>query len=278
MGKLTGRVEGAYLSGSASAKTILDKISAPCCPPDSWEGPLNVDGPSKARGMSSTLGQDLPVYYTPPTDPASKLAVVVFEDVWGHTPRFLSICDALAEKGGFHVIAPDCLRGKSKADIADQDMLAWLQQYPYDDLLSKDIDDCFKFLKSKGVESFGALGFCWGGWAIAKSSAMGVPWKAGVSPHPSTGIEKRVFGRDEEEMLRKVAMPFCLLPAGNDAEHLKPGSDVVKELEKKGGKSVLFENMLHGWTTRSDLSNATVKKDTEEALSIALDFLVKHVR
>lgn len=111
----------------------------------------------------------------------------------------------------------------------------------------------------------------------AKSSVAGVPWKVGVSPHPSTSIEHRVFGRDEGEMLSNVYMPFLLLPAGNDPDTVKPGHPLVQSLEEKGGKSILFEDMVHGWTTRSDLSNDNIRQQVEKALSLSVDFLRRHL-
>ena len=44
-------------------------------------------------------------------------------------------------------------------------------------------------------------------------------------------------------MLGKINFPFLLLPAGNDPDYLKPGSDIVKQLEEKGGTSLPFEKM-----------------------------------
>jgi len=119
--------------------------------------------------------------------------------------------------------------------------------------------------------------FCWGGWVIAKSAAAGVPWKVGVSPHPSTGIEARVFGRDETDMMDKVNMPFLLMPAGNDPPSLKPGHPTVEKLEKLGGQSIEFPDMVHGWTTRSDLTDSNTKCQVEKALSLTLQFLKKHL-
>jgi dienelactone hydrolase len=267
--------------GERSAKVLLSVTMAsndsPCCPPGSWEGPLDVKGPSPAKGDKIKLGEDLTVYYTaPPSGVSSKLGVVVFHDVWGHLPRTLSICDVIAEQGGFHVVAPDCFRGKTKDDV--DDVLAWLKSHPYEDNIANDIDLCLEHLQSKGVEQFGAMGFCWGGWVIAKSSSVGVPWKVGVSPHPSTAIEKRVFGRDEEAMLDRVSMPFLVLPGGNDPDNLKPGHPQVQKLESKGGKSILFENMVHGWTTRSDLTDPTIKAAVEKALVLSLEFLKEHLQ
>lgn len=251
-----------------------------CCPPGSWEGPLNPSGPLPPKGTSFTLeGTDLKVYYTPPPpNAASKLGLVVFHDVWGHLPRLLSICDSLATRGGFHVIAPDIFRGTTKDDV--DDMLKWFQQHPYDDQhVAKDIALCLDYLtKAHAVTSFGAMGYCWGGWAIAKSAAAGVPWKVGVSPHPSFGVEKRAFGGDENEMIQKVNMPFLLLPAGNDPDTVKPGHPMVQHLEEKGGKSIVFDDMVHGWTTRSDLTDPKIKQAVEKALSLSLDFLKTHLQ
>ena len=255
-------------------------MSSSCCPPGSWEGPLNVEGPSEAKGTKITLGKDLTVYYTAPPPSSnigpSRSAIIVFHDVWGLLPRVLSICDALAEKGGFPVVAPDCFRGKTKDDV--DNMLEWFQEHSYEKEIANDIQLCMDFLMEKeGVSQFGAMGFCWGGWVIAKSAANGIPWSAGVSPHPSTGIEQKAFGNDEVEMMSKVPMPFLIMPAGNDPPNLKPGHPTVEELEKKGGKCVVFDKMTHGWTTRGDLSNPDIKKDTETALQLTLEFFKEHL-
>ena len=74
-------------------------------------------------------------------------------------------------------------------------------------------------------------------------------------------------------MLEKYPMPFLLMPAGDDPDLLKPGSSVVDMLEEKGGKSVPFPRMVHGWTSRGDLSKDEVKEDAEKALQLATDFI-----
>jgi dienelactone hydrolase len=253
--------------------------SSPCCPPGSWEGPLNTEeGPSTPKGTTFALpDSELKVYYSEPSKKDSKLGLVVFHDIWGHLPRFLSICDTFAEQG-YHVIAPDCFRGKTIADVEGDGKVEWLKSHPYDEMIAGDIQECLDYLKTKkGVESFGSLGFCWGGWAIAKSAGAGIPWKVGVCPHPSLKMEA-VFGRDEAEMVSKVHMPFLLLPAGNDPDNVKPGGDHVKKLEEKGGKSVLFDDMIHGFVTRSDLTVANTKAQVEKALSLALEFIQEHLK
>jgi len=139
---------------------IMSEASSPCCPPGSWEGTLDVNGPSPPKGSFVTMDEannTVKAYYASPSNKESTFGVIVFHDVWGHLPRLLSICDALAEQGGFHVMAPDVFRSKTKDDV--EDMLAWLKEYPYDEVVAKDIDACMQYLKTKhNVTSFGAVG------------------------------------------------------------------------------------------------------------------------
>lgn len=158
---------------------MSDSAEAVCCPPGSWDGPLNPLGAPAPQGSSFMLeGTDLKVYYTvPPKSPSNrsncKKAVMVFHDVWGHLPRLLSICDTLAAQLNVHVIAPDCFRGKTKADAGDK-MLEWLQAHPYDDMIATDIESCLQYLEQQGVDrrQVGAVGFCWGGWVIVSASRL----------------------------------------------------------------------------------------------------------
>ncbi|CAB9500076.1 Dienelactone hydrolase family protein [Seminavis robusta] len=257
----------------------MSSSSSPCCPPGSWEGPLNTHGPSNPKGVTFTFpNSDLKAYHIGPSDgKETTIGIIVFHDVWGLLPRLLSICDVLAEELHCHVIAPDSFRGKTKDDVTD--MVAWMKSHPYEPEIAGDIKLCHDYLQIKhGITQWGALGFCWGGWAIAKSAAAGFPWKVAVSPHPSLVVESKVFGGSETEMVDKIQMPFLLLPAGNDPDSVKPGGEHVKTIEAKGGKSIPFEDMVHGWTTRSDLSDPKIKEQVEKALSLSLEFLKEHLK
>ncbi len=181
---------------------------------------------------------------------------------------------------------PDCFRGETLE--TNPDILQWLKKYPIDTVM-RDIKFCQEYIETKCARmdddnngsnnnnhlelNYSSIGFCWGGWAIAKSAAEGVTWKSSVSCHPSTKIESFVFGNDEKSMMKRINMPFLLLPAGNDPDNLKPGSEAVEDLKRYGGNSILFENMVHGWVSRGDLSQDDVKADAEKALTFALDFL-----
>jgi dienelactone hydrolase len=183
-----------------------------------------------------------------------------------------AIADTLAVEG-YHVLVVDCYYGDTIEKTPG--MVAFLSKYPYQKI-SKEIDAAIDYLiTSKNVmkENIAALGFCWGAWAIAKSASEGVVWKCAVSPHPSTKVESFIFKNDEAAMFDKCPMSFLLMPAGDDPDSIKPGSPTVKMLEEKGGKSIPFERMRHGWTSRGDLSLKEVKEDAEKALQLATDFI-----
>lgn len=250
-----------------------DKLA--CCTASAWIKVQDENNIAESYdGLDTCIGTvEVPVYYTESPIVSNK-AIVIFPDVYGITNRVRAIGDTLAAKG-YHVMVIDCYRGETIE--GNPDIKMWLAKFPFDSVLT-DINAGFEYLLGKGVDQdkIGAIGFCWGGWAIAKSASEGVAWKCAASPHPSTKIEKLVFGRDEQMMLLKVSMPFLILPAGDDPDILKPGSEVVKRLEDAGGMSVCFDAMRHGWTTRGNLSIPDVKKDVEKALTLVSDFIEKH--
>lgn len=185
------------------------------------------------------------------------------------TDRTNEISDQFA-RNNYHVVCVDCFRGETKA--TNPQIVPWLKKYPFLPVVRGDVTSCFEYLKSKGVVDIGGMGFCWGAWAVAKASSESMEFKCGVGPHPSMKLEEMVFEEDVEAMLDKVSMPLLLLPAGNDAENLKPGSKTIQNLEAKGGKSILFENMVHGWVTRSEKDDLVAQENAQKALDYALDF------
>ena len=161
-------------------------------------------------------------------------------------------------------------------------MAKWIATFPYDDVISHDIKACVNYLAERAGASvrLGAVGFCWGAWVIAKASSADdddVPLKCGVGMHPSLKIESMAFGRDEVAMAKGVRMPLLLLTAGNDPENLKGRSDIVVSLESKGGASVDYGSMVHGWVTKGDRSLEEVKRCADDALDKTLEFLQRHL-
>jgi dienelactone hydrolase len=124
-------------------------------------------------------------------------------------------------------------------------------------------------LNQKGASSVGAIGFCWGVWALCKASSAGVPLKCGVGPHPSTRLEG-MLGGDELAMMKAVKMPVLLMPAGDDPDNVKAGGAVAEAIIAAGGATHEFPEMKHGWVGRGDISDPAVKRDIEDALGRAL--------
>lgn len=239
-------------------------MSAPCCPQTSWPY-LTAPEEYKAQGEESKLG-DLPVYTVGKGDKG----IIVLPEVWGWAGRLKGICDSLAAEG-YYVVMPDCHRGTTPAkDFSN--FGPWVDSYPWDPIIKQDFQALMKHLESAGVKRVGAIGFCWGVWALSKASSEGVPLVCGVGPHPSTKLEAMIQKGNEVEMMKKIKMPILLCPAGDDGPEVKTGGAVCDLVKAKGGDSISFPDMKHGWMTRGDLKDETVKRDVEACMAKALAF------
>jgi len=236
-----------------------------CCPKDSWPA-VQAPDDYTPRGTEGRLG-DLPIYHVGTPGPK---AVIVMPEVFGWAGRLKGICDTVADEG-FFVVMPDCHRGETAT--GQPDPMAWVAKFPYASVVGPDLQRLISWLQEKGATSIGAMGFCWGVWALAKASASGLPLKCGVGAHPSTRLEEVAFGGDELRMMKALQMPLLLLPAGSDPPTLKPGGDVANAVELKGGSSREFPGMKHGWVSRGELTDPAVKASVREALDLAAGHL-----
>ena len=92
-------------------------------------------------------------------------------------------------------------------------------------------------------------------------------------------IQERVVGLGAVALCRAVACPSLLLPAGNDDKALygEEGSLVAALKEGNAASAMrVFPDVTHGWTTRGDITDAAVARDTQIALDLMLDFTEKH--
>eukprot|EP00437_Effrenium_voratum_P056685 CAMPEP_0181525778 /NCGR_PEP_ID=MMETSP1110-20121109/69142_1 /TAXON_ID=174948 /ORGANISM="Symbiodinium sp., Strain CCMP421" /LENGTH=245 /DNA_ID=CAMNT_0023656591 /DNA_START=54 /DNA_END=792 /DNA_ORIENTATION=- len=239
---------------------------AGCCPPDSWPACQKPDD-YKPKGTETKIGE-LPVYSVGTGDKA----ILVLPDIFGWSSnqgRLMGIADTLADQG-YRVLLSDPFYGDSA--VGKEDIMGWITQFPFEKKIGADIEACESTYKIKAAAVWVQLAFAGAsGLAFCKSASMGVPLKCGVGPHPSTRLEG-AFGGDEQAMMDKVNMPVLIMPAGNDPENLKEGGAIAESLAKKGGKSVTFPDMQHGWCCRGDLGQAEVKRDVEAAMKHMVDF------
>jgi dienelactone hydrolase len=287
-----------------------------CCPDNSWGAPLDINHDTKsldgARGALHFIGpaKDLEIYVSRPEEgngiiTSSQKALCVLTDVYGLQSRLYAICDKLATDLKCTVVALDTFRGETK-DKHLEDFKEWLGCHPFergdvesaiktkDDKsaiypVKDDIVSCFAFLsETYNIKSsdVGAVGFCWGVWAMTKACEMNL-FHCGVGFHPSIKIESMVFGGDQEAIVKKAAdnTPLLFCVAGNDLENLKDGGELAQiiiasskskhtsEDHKAAPRCVEFPEMMHGWVSRGDTSIDKVKGDAEASLKLAVDFL-----
>jgi len=237
-----------------------------CCPPGSWPALAGPDDYA-AKGTEEKV-DDIDVYIS--GTPGEK-AILILPDIFGWSTmagRLKGIADTLAEQG-YYVLLSDPFHGDTA--VGKSDIMGFIMSHKWEDRVKSDIEKCFKKLQDSGAKQIGGVGFCWGVWGVCKANSEGTPFTCAVGPHPSTRLEG-MFGGDEQAMMDKVTMPVLIMPAGNDPDNLKDGGDIAKSLEAKGGKTITFPDMSHGWVARGDFSDEKVKRDTEAAMKHMVDF------
>lgn len=276
-----------------------------CCPPGSIGAPTPSFDSEQPKGTFFTVPSPaapkntttpVPCYhYVAPSSSssssASTKALILFHDVWGFKSRIITIADWLAEQASCHVLVIDFFRGKTYADLEkyDDNMKDWFLGVPYEPNVTRDLQACIDYMQTeKNVSEFGCMGFCWGCWAIAKTcertagatgdAAVIVPWKVAICANPSFKIEQWLFGGDAVQLMQSISCPVLLMPAGNDPDYTKPDSAEFQAMPNKAtSKSIAFEEMSHGFTTRGDLTDPKMKRDVDAALQASLEFIQKYL-
>lgn len=137
--------------------------------------------------------------------------------------------------------------------------------------------DVKPFLAKHGIEKVGVFSFCWGATAGIGISAF-PEVKCHVGFHPSTQVYSLSFGPSMEKALSEVVCPQIYLVAKND--QVSPGGDAEKFVKDKAKQECvvhLYENQVHGWVNRGDVSVPGVKDDVEKALHEAEEYFNKYL-
>ncbi|KAI9750957.1 MAG: hydrolase 76 protein [Chaenotheca gracillima] len=249
----------------------MSKHSAACCtiPPVVTEG---------YKGKGKYIEADgLKCYTTGPS--TAKTAILVIYDIFGYFPQTIQGADILAHADKEHqyqVFMPDFFDGKP-ADIS------W---YPPDtkekgeklgNFFSttaappKAVERLPKILKSiqsssPNIESWGVVGFCWGGKIVSLTSGAGTPFKAGAQAHPAMV---------DAEDAKKVTIPMAMLASKDE-----PADDVKAFKENLSVKNHVetFSDQIHGWmAARGDLNDPKVKSEYERGYQALLTFFHEHL-
>lgn len=208
--------------------------------------------------------------------------VIVIHDIYGlFGGRSLEISNFLADNG-FHVFFPDLLHGHKLTGEVDP-----LPNFPEElakitwDITRKDILEVLvPHMKSKGVETFGLIGFCWGPRIIANLCAESDDFSVGVNIHPTW----RAFTIHSEQplevasKLKKAAQLYCV--AGNDDDNYKEGGkfhNILKENLREKFQYVYYPDMFHGWVNRAPKGEPEVLKAANDAIRRGVDFLKRYL-
>ncbi|TPX30531.1 hypothetical protein SmJEL517_g05915 [Synchytrium microbalum] len=194
---------------------------------------------------------------------SSKKVIFVAYDVMGMNDNTKQTVDTLASKG-FRCVMPDFYRGDGwKPENDRSQLMAWVSKVGTWDIVSRDLTTLKPILDSEGTESYGFVGFCWGGKMAMHASTLS--WMKGTcATHPAWITE---------EDAEKSTCPVLLLPSNGEADM----TPVYKVLETKpwGNKSqhVRFDDMHHGWcSARADHSNPKNARRTADAVQLMVNF------
>jgi len=215
--------------------------------------------------------EGIKTYTTGPSD--AKRAIFIVYDIFGYYPQTLQGADILASgdhEQPYQVFMPDFF-GDNACPI---------EWYPPDNEdKQKKIGEWFSTVaqppnhlpkvgkivnslkKSHGIDTFGVVGFCWGGKITNLLSQGESLFKAAVSVHPAM-----VDPADAE----KLSIPFAMLPSKDED---KDACEKHKAAQKTPGFTEYFPSQVHGFmAARADLSDPEVKKEYERGYKLILNF------
>ncbi|KAI8561422.1 hypothetical protein RHMOL_Rhmol04G0338500 [Rhododendron molle] len=240
-------------------------------------------------GSVQELG-GLKAYVTGPQD--SKLAILLISDVFDSTlvsqatyslvfsvveiaDNSLHMNRKLADKvaaNGFLVAVPDFFYGDPlDLGIPNVDWQSWLKVHGTDKGC-EDAKPVISALRSKGVTSIGAAGFCWGGVVVVKL-ARSDDIQAGVVLHP---------GPITEDDINEVKVPIAILGAEIDnsspPENVKHFGEILSAKSGVDSFVKIYPGVSHGWTVRYSDDDASAVKSAEEAHEDMLNWFTKYVK
>lgn len=260
-----------------------------CCPKDSL-GPL-LKGNEKAKGTKIKSAEGVEFYVAENSMKYDRgVAVVMYSDVWGwDSGRVRVLADYFANALKCLVVVPKLqppLEGGTDGDALPPSFeinaetrptfMKWIKDNGTETFAARNAA-LYSDLKKRGIKACFAVGFCWGGWASFRTAAAVLLELKGILIyHPSVQLEG-VFGGDPSKLASQVKCPVALHVCSNDDAKLydKTSGVIVKTLRKNGVATQVeyYPDMLHGFMTRGDMSNALVNRDVLRGIELGVAFI-----
>ncbi|XAR54618.1 Lysozyme [Bertholletia excelsa] len=204
--------------------------------------------------------------------PDSKLSILLVSDVFGfEAPNLRKLADKVAA-AGFYVVVPDFFYGEPyNPKNTERPLPVWIKDHGTDKGF-EDAKPVIEAIRSKGVTSIGAAGFCWGGKVVVEL-AKNAYIQAGVMLHPSLVTL---------EDIQAVKVPISILAA--EVDNISP-PELIKQFEQALNAKPqvdsfvkIFLGVAHGWTVRYDNQDQVAVKSAEESHKDMLDWFFKYVK
>lgn len=162
---------------------------------------------------------------------------------------------------------------------------SFMKRYPWEgnlEYLFK--DQLLPFLKTKGVEQFSLIGFCYGTWMACKACSDEIIVEhvtCAIHFHPSVELVEKAHGKDDLALCSTCKRPQMLHATKNESTNWKPEGAAHQLLkENENVPEVQFtlapSSQNHGFMTRVDMSQEANKAAVKEGVDLAVAFLKKH--
>ncbi|KAK7050315.1 dienelactone hydrolase endo-1,3,1,4-beta-D-glucanase [Favolaschia claudopus] len=232
------------------------------------------------EGKTETIGGIRCYVATPTVDYPKDKVVLYLTDAFGlELVNNKLLVDDFA-RNGFKTIAPDLFNGDPvPTDVfapgVNFDFVKWLAN-GHDQATTRGIlDAVIAALKSEGITSLGATGYCFGGrytFDLAFDRVISVA----VVSHPSL----LKVPEDLEKYVSTATAPLLINSCTVDEMFPPPAQTKADEVFKgfaPGYKREYYDGCSHGFAVRGDLSDPKVKAGKEGSFQATVEWLLKYL-
>lgn len=263
----------AYLTQTlATQSPLTGPVGKSCCPEGSLPNVSVATVPPKTITM-----EGLRIYEAG----EGPRGIVIASDIFGlFGGRSLEYTHRFAEQG-FHVFFPDLLHGIQLTQDGQPipNFGEVLGSVKWEQTRRDIFEILVPYMRSKGVTSFGIVGFCWGPRVVARACAENETFSAGVNFHPSWEAFD-MHGDKPFELAERIKAAQLYCTAGNDNQNFKNGGQFTDILRKNLGDKlelVDYPNMKHGWVSRTPMNEPEIVKEAADAIERGLAFFKKYL-
>ncbi|KAK1398985.1 Endo-1,31,4-beta-D-glucanase [Heracleum sosnowskyi] len=235
--------------------------------PECCSNPPNLSSTSGSGSVIELAG--LKTYVSGSS--TSKPAILLVSDVYGYeSPTLRKLADKVAN-AGFYVVVPDFMHGEPyDPNNVEKPLSVWLNMHNTDRGF-EDAKPVIAALKSQGITTFGAAGFCWGAKVVVELTKSAYI-QAAVLLHPSlTTLDD----------MKEVKVPMAILGAEVDKnsppELMRQFGEILKSAKVKSLVKI-FPGVAHGWSVRYKAEDEFSVKSAEEAHQDMLDWFLAHIK